>query len=65
MWRDHGGSGGGEERGSAQQCAAPEASMWPREDARQVPGLGGSAEERACRWRSVRLGLITKRLGEV
>jgi hypothetical protein len=26
--------------------------MWPREDARQVPGLGGSAEERARRWRS-------------
>jgi hypothetical protein len=26
--------------------------MWPREDARQVTGLGGSAEGRARRWRS-------------
>jgi hypothetical protein len=26
--------------------------MWPREDARQVPGLGGSAEDRTRRWRS-------------
>jgi hypothetical protein len=26
--------------------------MWPREGARQVPGLGGSAEGRARRWRS-------------
>jgi hypothetical protein len=26
--------------------------MWPREDARQAPGLGGSAEERARRRRS-------------
>jgi hypothetical protein len=50
--RGRGSSDGGEERGDAQQCAAPEASMWPREDARQVPGLGGSAEERACRWQS-------------
>jgi hypothetical protein len=25
--------------------------MWPREDARQAPGLGGSAEGRARRWR--------------
>jgi hypothetical protein len=26
--------------------------MWPREDARQVPGLGESAEGRARQWRS-------------
>jgi hypothetical protein len=26
--------------------------MWPREDARRVPGLGGSAEGRARQWRS-------------
>jgi hypothetical protein len=26
--------------------------MWSREDAKQVPGLGGSAEGRARRWRS-------------
>jgi hypothetical protein len=50
--------------------------MWPREDARQVTGLGGSAEGRARRWRSgsgrgnsgsaiMRLGLINKRLGEL
>jgi hypothetical protein len=26
--------------------------MWPREDARQVTGCGGSAEGRARRWRS-------------
>jgi hypothetical protein len=26
--------------------------MWPREDARQAPGLGGSAEGRARRRRS-------------
>jgi hypothetical protein len=26
--------------------------MWPREDARQAPGLGGSAEGRAGIWRS-------------
>jgi hypothetical protein len=43
--------GGGEERGDAQQCVAPGASMWPREDARQVPGRGGSAEGRARQWR--------------
>jgi hypothetical protein len=42
--RGRGGSDGGEERGDAQQCVTPEASMWPREDARQVPGLRGSAE---------------------
>jgi hypothetical protein len=45
-------SNGGEERGDAQQCVAPEASMWPREDARQVLGLGGSAEGRVRQWRS-------------
>jgi hypothetical protein len=47
-----GNSNGGEERGAAQQCAAPGASMWPREDARQVTRHGGSAEGRARRWRS-------------
>jgi hypothetical protein len=26
--------------------------MWPREDARQVSGFGGSAEGRARQWRS-------------
>jgi hypothetical protein len=26
--------------------------MWPREDARRVPGLGGSTEGRARQWRS-------------
>jgi hypothetical protein len=45
-------SHGGEDRGWAQTRAAREASMWPREDARQVTGLGGSAEGRARRWRS-------------
>jgi hypothetical protein len=50
--------------------------MWHREDARQAPGLGGSAEGRARRpWSGggrgnsgsaiVRLGLINKRLGEL
>jgi hypothetical protein len=43
---------GSEERGDAQQCAAPRASTWPREDARQVTGRGGSAEGRVRRWRS-------------
>jgi hypothetical protein len=38
------------ERGTTQQCAAPGASMWPREDARQVTGRGGSAEGRARWW---------------
>jgi hypothetical protein len=33
-----GSSDGGEGRGDAQQCAAPGASMWPREGARQVTG---------------------------
>jgi hypothetical protein len=51
-WSDRGSSDGGEERGGAQQCAAPGASRWPREDARQVTGRGGSAEGRARRWRS-------------
>jgi hypothetical protein len=40
-------SNGALERGVAQQCAAPGASMWPREEARQVTGRGGSAEGRA------------------
>jgi hypothetical protein len=50
--RGHGGSDGGGERGGAQQCVALEASMWTREGARGVPGLGGSAEGRARQWRS-------------
>jgi hypothetical protein len=50
--RSRGGSDGGEERGGAQQCVALEASMWPREGARRVPGLVGSAEGRARQWRS-------------
>jgi hypothetical protein len=45
-------SDGGAGKGDAQQCAAPGASMWPREDARQVTGRGGSAEGRARRRRS-------------
>jgi hypothetical protein len=47
-----GSSDGGEGRGDAQQCAAPGASMWPREDARQVTGRGESAEGQAHWWRS-------------
>jgi hypothetical protein len=47
-----GGSDGIEDRGGAQQCVARAASMCPREGARWVPGLGGSAEERARQWRS-------------
>jgi hypothetical protein len=47
-----GSSDGGEERGDAQQCATPGASMWPREDAKQVTGRGGSTEGRARLWRS-------------
>jgi hypothetical protein len=47
-----GGSDGGEDRGVAQHCVAREASMWPREGATGVPGLGGSAEGRARQWRS-------------
>jgi hypothetical protein len=50
--RGRGGSDGGEDRGRTQQCVAREASMWPREGARWVPGLVGSAEGRACQWRS-------------
>jgi hypothetical protein len=46
-WRGHGNSDGGAGKADAQQCAAPGASMWPREDARQVTGRGGSAERRA------------------
>jgi hypothetical protein len=42
--RGCGSSDSGEERGDAQQCAAPRASTWPREDTRQVTGCGGSAE---------------------
>jgi hypothetical protein len=41
-----------EDRGWAQPHAPREASMWPREDARRAPELGGSAEGRARRRRS-------------
>jgi hypothetical protein len=44
------GSDGGEDRGGAEQCVARVASMCPREGARWVPGLGGSAEGRAQQW---------------
>jgi hypothetical protein len=37
----------GEDKGWDQPRAAREASMWPREDVRQAPGLGGSVEGRA------------------
>jgi hypothetical protein len=48
QWRRGcGNSDGGAGKGDAQQCAAPGASMWPREDARQATGRGGSAEGRA------------------
>jgi hypothetical protein len=47
-----GSSDDGEARGDAQQCVALEASMWPREDDRKFPGLGGSAKGRARQWRS-------------
>jgi hypothetical protein len=50
--RGCGSSDVGEGRGGAEQCAASGASMWPREEARQVTGRGGSAEGRARRWRS-------------
>jgi hypothetical protein len=50
--RGRGSSNGGEDRGYAQQRVARAASMWPREGARWVTGHGGSAEERARRWRS-------------
>jgi hypothetical protein len=50
--RGRGNSHGGEDRGWAQPRAAREASMWPREDVRQAPGLRGSAEGRARRRRS-------------
>jgi hypothetical protein len=53
QWRRGcGNSHDGEDRGWAQTRAAWKASMWPREDARQVTGLGGSTEGRARRWRS-------------
>jgi hypothetical protein len=45
--RARGNSDSGAGRGDAQQCAAPGASMWPREDARPVTGRGGSVEGRA------------------
>jgi hypothetical protein len=47
-----GNSNDGEGRGWAQPRAARGASMWHREDARQVTGLGGSMEGRARRRRS-------------
>jgi hypothetical protein len=47
-WCGGGSSDGGDERGDAR----PGASVWPREDARQVTGHGGSAEGRARRWQS-------------
>jgi hypothetical protein len=50
--RGRGGSDGGEDRDGAQQCVARAASMWPREGARWVLGLGGSAEGQARQWRS-------------
>jgi hypothetical protein len=53
QWRrGRGNSDSGAGKGDAQQCTAPGASMWPREDARQAPGLGGSAEGRARQRRS-------------
>jgi hypothetical protein len=51
-WRARGNSDGGEGKDWAQPRAAREASMWPREDARRSPGLGGSAEGRVRRRRS-------------
>jgi hypothetical protein len=50
--RARGNSDGGEGKDWAQPCATREASMWPRGDARQFPGLGGSAEGRVRRRRS-------------
>jgi hypothetical protein len=50
--RGRGNPHGSEDRDPAQPHVAREASMWPREGARQVPGLGGSVEGRARRWRS-------------
>jgi hypothetical protein len=62
-----GNSNGGEERGAAQQCVAPGASMWPREDARPVTGRGGdpAAAVGARAPAIVGLGLINKRLREL
>jgi hypothetical protein len=50
--RARGNSDGGEGKDWAQPRVAREASMWPREDARWLPGLGGSAEGRVWRQRS-------------
>jgi hypothetical protein len=62
-----GSSDGGEERGDAQQCAAPGTSMWPREDARRVTGRGGSvggaSSAVAVRRQPRKLGL--KRVGSL
>jgi hypothetical protein len=55
-----GSSNGGEGRGNAQQCAAPGASMWPREGARQVTGAEdrrGGESTVAVRRRPRELGL--------
>jgi hypothetical protein len=71
-----GSSDDGAGRGDAQQCAAPGASMWSREDARPVTGHGGSAEGElgdggpaaaaGARTPAIaRLGLINKWLGEL
>jgi hypothetical protein len=71
-----GSSDGSEERGGAQQCAAPEASMWPRkmlgrslgaEDRRrgELVSGGPTAAVGARAPAIVRLGLIDKRLGKV
>jgi hypothetical protein len=75
-WRDRGSSDGGEERGCAQQCATPGASMWPREDDSRSQGVedrrrdelvgGGPAAAPGARTTAiVRLSLINKRLGEL
>jgi hypothetical protein len=49
--RARGNSDGGEGKDWAQPRAAREASMWPREDARRLPGLRGSVEGRVRRRR--------------
>jgi hypothetical protein len=74
--RGCGSSNGGEGRGDAQQCAAPRASMWPRESASGSPDAedrrrgeldgGGPAAAAGARAPTiVWLGLINKRIGEL